>query len=248
MICEVILLVGKLLIGVIVVFFLIIKSQKMVWAHGIWFVRRYDAWQMVLRDGCIDHGYAPEMVTNVSGYDADGKKIEVVAIPHGTYITINASENLSVAVVSFDYGLWSNQLDGTWVNAPMNEVMGATIGTHALKYSVNYFSSVKKIQPIAEIPLQIVPLSDPTSLKAGEMLTVQVLYKGKPMSGADVISDFIQQPAMTVKSDDDGKVNVAVNSDMNVIGIEIAFNYKQKTEMATRDKICATLSFTTQEK
>lgn len=49
----------------------------------------------------------------------------------------------------------------------MNQVQGATTGTHTIKYSVNYLSSVTNPKIIKNIPLQIVPKIDPTKLKRG---------------------------------------------------------------------------------
>ena len=230
---------------VIVVLFLVIKSSKTVQAHGVWFTRRCDAWQLALGEGSTDNIYSPEMVKNISSYDAAYQRIAAAAIPHDNYITLDAPDALAVAVVSFDYGLWSNKTDGTWVNAPMNEVPGATIGTHALKYSVNYFSAVKNIQPIPEIPLQIVPLTDPALLRVGDGLTVQVLFEGYPVPFVDLIPDMINHHKKFIKTDAAGQAVITVgNANTNVIGIELTFDYAQKTKQATRDKICATLSFT----
>lgn len=235
----------NIFIGALLVVFCIVKSQKKVQAHGVWFTRRCDAWQLALGEGYKDNAYTPQMVTNISGCDAEYNAVAVCAVSHENYITIDPPPNLSVGIVSFDYGIWSNQPDGTWVNLPLNEVPGATIGTHALKYSVNYFAPVKKVQPIPELPLQIVPLTDPSAIKIGDFLTIQVLYKGKPMPHADLIPDLVNQHTVTVKTDDAGKAVVRVShGTTNVIAIEVACNYDKKTSQATRDKICATLSFT----
>lgn len=233
---------------VLVTLLLVIKTQKTAQAHGVWFTRRCDAWQLALGEGSTDNAYRPEMVTDISTYDADYQKIAAVAIPHEHFITLEAPAALAVAVVSFDYGLWSNRSDGIWVNAPMNEVPGATIGTHALKYSVNYFSAVKKLQPLPKIPLQIVPLTDPALLRVGDGLTVQVLSEGKPLPFVDLIPDMINHHKKSIKTDAAGQAVITVNNaNTNVIGIEIAFDYAKKTEQATRDKLCATLSFTVDE-
>ena len=70
---------------------------------------------------------------------------------------------------------------------PMDEVEGATIGTHAIKYSVNYLGSVDKVKPIDGLLYQLVPSVDPTTLEVGEEFTVQLLHNGEPMADVDII-------------------------------------------------------------
>ncbi|WP_196592743.1 DUF4198 domain-containing protein [Pectinatus sottacetonis] len=230
-----------LLIGFLMCFFVV----EPVNAHGVWFANRLDQTQLVLGEGYKDNAYAPAMVKKLYGYDANYDHINLQAVNHKNYITIKPEKNLSVAVVFFDYGYWSNGTDGKWHNAPMNMVKGATIGTHAIKYSVNYLKSVNNPQPINNIPLQIVPLKDPTKLNVGDQLPIQVLYNGKPYSYAEIIPDVINHHTVTMKTDKDGKAVLPVaNGSINVIGIEKAFPYKNKNEKATQDKIFSSLSFT----
>lgn len=215
-------------------------------AHGVWFANRLDEVQLVLGEGYKDNAYSPAMVKQLYGYDADYKNVIVNKIDHKNYITIQPAKNLSVAVVFFDYGYWSNGNDGKWHNSTMDKVKGSTIGTHAIKYSVNYLKSVDKVQAINNIPLQIVPLKDPTKLKVGDLLPVQVLYEGKPYPYAEIIPDVVNHHTVGMKTDKDGKAMVPVaNGSINVIGIEKAFPYKNKTSKATQDKIFSSLSFTT---
>ncbi len=214
-------------------------------AHGVWFASRLDRTQLVLGEGFKDNAYDPKAVTALQGYDAEYNKVEVKPIDGGDHITIKPAEDVAVVAVEFDYGYWSNGKDGKWHNAPMDQVEGATIGTHAVKYSVNYLKSVKEVKAIEGIPFQIVPMTDPTKLNVGDPLTVQVLHDGQPMAGVEVIPDVINHHTVFVKADAEGKVTVPVaNGSVNVIGIELTHNYGSPTAKATRDKVFSSLSFT----
>lgn len=214
-------------------------------AHGVWFAPRLDQIQLVLGEGFKDNAYDPKMVTVLQGYDADYRKVDVKAIDGGNHIAIQPADNvLSAVTVVFDYGYWSNGKDGKWHNAPMDEVEGSTIGTHAVKYGVSYFKPVKEVKPIAELPFQIVPMTDPSTLKVGDMLTVQLLHDGRPMADTDIIPDVINHHTVTVRTDAEGKATVpAANGSMNVIGAELTYNYDKPTKKATRDKVFCSLSF-----
>lgn len=71
------------------------------------------------------------------------------------------------------------------------------------------------IKPVG-LPIEIVPSSDPTSLRAGSTLTVAVLYQKAPLAGATVRvmrreTGAASRPAtMRLKTDSEGKVNIPV--------------------------------------
>ena len=73
----------------------------------------------------------------------------------------------------------------------MDQVPGSTIGTHAIKYSVNYLKGVDKVAPLPDLPYQIVPLKDPTKLNVGDYLPVQVLHNGQPLPNGSYLNYFL---------------------------------------------------------
>ena len=63
------------------------------------------------------------------------------------------------------------------------------------------------------LPLEIVPLQDPFALKAGEALKVRVLFRGKPLAGANLGWDHPGEgelPAGTVLSNEKGEALVPI--------------------------------------
>ena len=215
-------------------------------AHGVWFAPRLDKTQLVLGEGPKDNAYDPKAVTMLQGYDAEWGKVAVEPVNGGDHITIAPAENVAVVAVEFDYGYWSNGKDGKWHNAPMDQVEGSTVGTHAVKYGVSYFKSVKAVKPVEGLPFQIVPMTDPTTLKVGDPLVVQLLHDGKPMPDTNIIPDVVNHHTVFAKTDDEGKAALKVaNGGVNVIGVELTYNYDKPTAKATRDKVFASLSFVT---
>ena len=214
-------------------------------AHGVWFASRLDKTQLVLGEGFKDNAYDPKMVTYMQGYDSKYNKVAVEAIDGTDHITINPTENTSVVTVGFDYGYWSNDKEGTWHNVPMDQIEGSTVGTHAIKYSVNYLGSVDQVKALDDIPYQFVPSVDPTKLNVGDKFTVQLLHNGKPMANTDIIPDVVNHHTVTMKTDANGKAEVTVsNGGINVIGMELAVPYEGKDKKATQSKVFTSLSFT----
>ena len=226
-------------LGIVVLF------SKPVFSHGVWLANRSNEIQLVLGEGPKDDAYSPDMVKSVKGYDSKLQSVDVSVTEHKNYVVLNNPNKASVVSVFFDYGYWSNGKDGKWHNLPMSEVEGATIGTHAIKYSISYLGNVDKPKAIDGIPYQIVPSTDPTKLNVGDEFEVQFLKDGVPMPNIDVITDVVNHHTIIKKTDANGKLKVTVaNGGLNVIGAEIAYPYKKKTLKATQDKVFVSLSFT----
>lgn len=219
-------------------------SALPVHAHGVWFAPRLDQTQLVLGEGYKDNAYDPKSVTSLTGYNAVYQKRPLSAINGGNHITIQPAEDISVAVVHFDYGYWTKGADGKIHHAAMTEVPGATAGTHAIKYAVSYLKPVKATKPVPGLPYQIVPLKDPSLLSVGDMLPIQVLHNGVPMPEAEIFPDVINHHTITIKTDKHGRTMVPVaNGSTNVIGLELVQKHLRPDGKATQDKIFSSLSF-----
>ena len=216
-------------------------------AHGVWFARRSDRIWLVCGEGWKDNAYDPNGLMEMNGYNAKYEPVAVEPINGDDHLYIEPSDDLAVVYVCLDYGFWSNTPEGTWVPKPMDEVEGATIGTHAIKYSVNDLGNVDEVKPIDGLPYQFVPSVDPTRLEIGEEFTVQLLHNGEPMANVDIIPDVINHHTVMIKTDENGMATVtASNGGVNVIGCEMVVPYENEgvDNKATRSKAFVSLNFT----
>lgn len=233
----------KVLLSILLGTFIGLVSQSVI-AHGIWITNRVDQKQIVLGEGPLDNGYKTESVKDVKAYNSNWSLLPISKKSHDNFVTIEPSDQTAVVTVDFDYGYWTKNSEGKYVNLPMNKIKGASNGTHAIKYSVNYLSSVNNPKMVEDIPLQIVPSVDPTKLKRGDSLPITVYKDGKPLANTAVIVDVVNNLDKTVKTDDKGQTTIIVpNQGLNVIGVEIGFPLKDN-QLATQDKFFTTLVFT----
>ncbi|OCG07492.1 hypothetical protein A9G13_04440 [Gilliamella sp. wkB178] len=218
--------------------------SQTVSAHGIWIANRVDQKQIVLGEGPLDNGYKAENIKQINAYTSDWSAISIQHKAHSNYVTVEPTDKTAVVTIAFDYGYWSKNAQGKYVNLPMDKVAGATNGTHAIKYSVNYLASVNQPKMIENIPLQIVPKVDPTKLKRGDNLPITVYKDGKPLADTPVIIDVVSNLDKTIKTDAKGEASITVpNQGLNIIGVEIGFPIKD-SKLATQDKFFTTLTFT----
>ncbi len=215
-------------------------------AHGAWLAQRWAKLAIVIGEGWQENKYDPKQIYDFKAYTSDYTETKAKLIKEKDHASVKVEDDVAVVSFAADYGYWSNNPEGKWINAPMDKVSGSTIGTHALKYSVNYLKPVGTVKPVAGMPYQIVPLVDPATLKVGDTYQVQVLRNGKPLSDVDIIPNVTAHHDRTVKTDANGIATVSVeNAGVNVVGIEMAFPFEHPDPKATREKVFASLSFTT---
>lgn len=97
-------------------------------------------------------------------------------------------------------------------------------------------------KPLNKSKLEIVPLANPSALKAGGSMSVQVLYDGKPLRQAEVLGDFRGfnpagswglAKAFYCKADKDGKVNfLPTKGGLWILKVRHAVPNEDKSEAA----------------
>ncbi len=138
----------------------------------------------------------------------------------GPLLVVNTDNQPAIVAGVMDNGLWSKAADGKWYNKGKDEVPNATISMHTFKYAVHLRRPVHEALPL--LPgqkLQIVPVGNHLPDQMGQPLTVHVLYDGKPVPGAEVQPDLLNDPdSEPMKTGADGAVTIKVrNQGLNVV-------------------------------
>ncbi len=159
--------------------------------------------------------YPPAKLTKVWGYDAAGKTLALQASPETDVVRVQAPREATLLALEFDNGFYSRTTSGT-VNKPMNEAPGAVSALWAKKtgkYVVQWTPQVA--QPLG-MQFEIVPLAA-AAPKAGDTLTVQVLFEGKPVEGIKVSKS---EHGSGEKTDAQGRASYRVDAGRNFIWAE----------------------------
>lgn len=192
------------------------------WAHGAWIAERWGDLAIVYGHGAGDDPYDPAKVTDVTALDAEGRPVAVELQAAETHTVIVPAANPALIAMVFDNGFWSQQADGKWVNRPRDEVPGAVTSGHYVKNNITLFHTHGDLPPLPSQALQIVPLSNPTELKAGDSFTVRVIYDGEPVPGVQVALDYINASGLkSAETDANGEAEVQLRNDgLNVLAVE----------------------------
>lgn len=191
-------------------------------AHGIWFAQRARQLALVYGVGADDLDAVGRLdkVTAVTGYDEDWQPVETTLRTAGAIPVVDSMEPVAAVAAIMDYGIWAKTADGEWHNAGLDQHPDAVVADHNWKYAVHLAQPLSKPMPLlAGHKLQIVPAETGIPQKMGEPLTVRVLYNGKPVAGADLLADYVNDPdQVPMKTDAQGTAIVPVrNQGLNVI-------------------------------
>lgn len=190
-------------------------------AHGIWFAQRAKQLALIYGIGADDLDMVKRlpMVDSVAAYDADYKPVAATARIAGAIVLIDADSQPTVVAAVMPYGIWSRVGDGEFEKKTLEEMPNATVSTKNVKYATSIQGPLKgSIPALPKMVLQIVP-DAPIPATLGAPMKYKVLYMGKPLAGARMINDMVNDPdAKEQMTGADGTITMPVrNQGLNVI-------------------------------
>jgi nickel transport protein len=191
-------------------------------AHGVWFAQRGGQMALVYGHGAEDLDMVRrfERVREVRAFDASGASVEAPLLKGPQLVTLDMSAKPAVLAAVLDNGYWSKRPDGSWVNRGRDEVPDARENGRFVKYAVRIEGvPTAALAPIPGQALQVVPVSARLPRHANEPMTVRVLLHGRPVAGARVVRDYVNDPdAKPLVTGKDGAVTFRLrNNGLNVI-------------------------------
>jgi uncharacterized GH25 family protein len=213
-------------------------------AHGVWVAQRTGEWAVVLGESSVDDAYKPEAVKSVAAQSGDGKSISITVRPQEQNAVLLPAPGAAAVGVSFVDGFWSEDAAGKWHAGSRLQVPQASKAGYYQMFSRTVLAASSQPGKPFGLPLEIVPQEDPMSLKMGASLRVQVLFDGKPLSGATVVRDYLNDNAdRSVKTDEQGYAAFQLRSaGLNVIKVTHNVPRKDRRE-ADEDGFASTLAF-----
>jgi len=222
-------------------------AASLAQAHGIWFAQRSNQLALIYGLGADDLDVIKRQnkLKSFTAYDEQGKEIAAQLTPSGPLLVVKTDNQPAIVAAMMDYGLWSKTADGEWYNKGKDEVPNATISLHTFKYGVHVRGPLHGTLPV--LPgqkLQIVPVGKQLPDQMGQPLAVRVLLDGKPVSGAEVQPDLVNDPdSKPLKTGADGTVTIKVrNQGLNVVVAKLDSPSSEPAKAST-DEHEATLSF-----
>ena len=195
-------------------------------AHGIWFAQRARQLALIYGIGADDLDMVKRLplLNTVTGYDADWNPVPIRLRVAGAIPVVDSDAPYAATAATMDYGLWSKRPDGEFVNKGRDETPDAILAERTFKYTVHLAQPLKKEVPLlAGHRLQITPVGTDMPQEIGKPIKIKVFFDGKPFAGAEILTDFVNDPDMpTLKTGPDGIATFRLrNQGLNVIAATI---------------------------
>jgi len=198
-----------------------VLAPTLAQAHGIWFAQRAKQIAIIYGIGADDLESVKRLpgMESIQALDAEMNAVKAQLRTDGSLVVVDTDAPPKIVSAVLQNGTWSKLPDGEFVKKPKDEVPNAVSAETTIKYAVSIQGPLTK--PVPLIPaqaLQIVPVGTIPAM-LGTPLTYRVTWKGKPVAGAAVINDFVNDPdAKDVLTKADGTVTLPVrNQGLNVV-------------------------------
>lgn len=188
-------------------------------AHATWIAQHSGDYVVIHGEGsATDEAFDGKKVADAKGFDKTGAAVAVALAASDKGAALTGTEGAAVLSVTFNEGSWTEDAKGEWHNAPADGFPDFKSTGEYFTYIVSYVGHTEKPAAIG-LPVEIVPLTDPTKLQKGDTFQVQVLQDGKPLKGASVTHDVYTNgwDLNSAPTDDEGKATLTVmNAGLNV--------------------------------
>lgn len=185
-------------------------------AHETW-IEKKEGQLLVLRGhGGTGEAYDPVHLKEPKAFDTKGQATDVKILKNKENATLSTNSNPAVVAALYDSGYWLKTTDG-WKKATKREGKGK----YNIVESINskqwckglLAPSTKACEPLGQ-RFEIVPQTDPTTLRAGDKLGVKVIFDGKPVGGAivETVEGHKSDQKTPFKTDKNGIASVPIQS------------------------------------
>ena len=165
-----------------------------------------------------------------------------------------ADDGRALLAARYDNGFWTKTADGIYRNATRRFVSDAVDSLWSVKFAKALTGPEAPWQSVLGHEMEIVPLSDPNRAKPGQTLRVKVLFRGKPLAGAEVergdgITAVPEKDIPRFKTDDEGVASVPiVGTGAHLLVIDHKVAPSAVPDQANSDLFNATLWFEVEQR
>jgi len=216
-------------------------------AHDIYFAQRAKHVALVYGEGADDLDMVKRLpkLAPLVALDADGKPVAAQMVAKGITPVVEAGAPYVIVAAAMDYGYWTRRPDGEFAEATKDQVPGAIMGQHSMKYAVHLTTLTPRSVPLMPGQhLQIMPADKAIPDESGKIIRVKVLLDGKPAAGAELSPDCVNDPdGPKILTDAQGFASFRLrNQGLNVVGARLVEKSAEPKKYDFTEHL-ATLSF-----
>lgn len=191
-------------------------------AHEIWFAQRSGKLALIYGAGAHDLDMVKRLpkIVSTQALDAEGRVLPAELKATDSLVLVDVPPEADRVMAMMDNGLWSKSPDGKFHNKGRDDLPDAVVSGRYYKHATHLRKlPAGALAPVPGMKFQLVPVGKTFPTKMGELLTVQVLFEGKPVAGVKVYQDAVTDPGGAhVRTGRDGRASLKVrNGGLNVV-------------------------------
>jgi len=208
-------------------------------AHDYWLEQKGGELMLVFGHGSQRLDFEFQKVKSVKAIDAQGNEIPVQKEQRGKVLQLKLKGQPAVVTAEVDNGYWSKTIYG-WKELPKRKASRVVEAIRQLFYTKTIIAWPEGGKTGSTgAGLEILLLQNPFILKAGDPASLQFLFNGKPLSGAEIGG---LEHATFGKTDKDGLIKAPIAPALNLITVEHRERIKDDPDADILD-LTATLTF-----
>jgi hypothetical protein len=166
-------------------------------AHHLW-VQEVDVAYAVCRGSIGERldSYNPSCVTHISAKSPDGRGLSITRTNEKDRVVFTANEKPAIVAVTSEWGDRVNTTRGKkLMNRQAAEAAGLTVVSAFT--STQFSKTLFAPSGVSTLPLglrfELVPLADPMTLAPGTPIAFKLLFDGRPLAGAPILTNIDQE-------------------------------------------------------
>jgi len=179
-------------------------------AHHLWVEKEGDRFTIAWGHPPKIDPYEPNRVKEIKAFDKKGKAVKFERIDEKDKAYLYTKADISMIILSFEGGYLVSTPDGK-KRLTKREARKAGLQVidsfYSSQFSKSLFGYTDLLTKPAGMKFEIVPLKNPLTLKANELLSVKVLFDGKPIEGVTV---EVGNHKDAGKTDEKGTANIKI--------------------------------------
>lgn len=196
-------------------------------AHEAWITPADSGYQVVYGHHDEAESYAPAKVKSLEAWSAEGKELPVTRYDKDSAVGFSVEGQPAIFGLAFDNGFWSKAPGEKHKNLPKDQNPGAESGSHPVKFHKRIEQWSDVVTAGLGLEAELVP-NQAVAPKAGDELTLQLLYKGEPASNWEISLGGSHD--VNAHTDAKGYVTVPVNAGENSISVSHTIELSDTTQ------------------
>lgn len=180
-------------------------------AHVIWFEHINNTEQEIFFGHPEESQPEPlilEKFQEATAYDFNGNIISSTVRFENDRLFVNTNSPIAALTVFYDNGFWRQNPDDTYDNITQQEAEAINYENvgHYLKYAKGLSAWNSSLEQPFGLPLEIIALANPFSLREGDNLPIQVLFEGSLIN-----NPLVEYLGQTINVDSNGIALIPVD-------------------------------------